>query len=426
MIHKSGRGVNRQSREVVVNRSKSWRNGIGGAVCAIALSACGETPLASSGESSSSVRFSLEGVRGSSGAFVCEEADLATLLVSPVGETPRMKRRELGSGEDCSVTFPITVPKGRVRFTGQLVGRGRPLMRGTPPVFRAEKDGFVVHVDLTEIDALDVQTRTIGLGGPASYTFDVDGTRGGRPIARDGADTLAALAGGGRFVTLHPEPCVVVNGNARREVMIPPQEQVLGATMFEIDCSAGGEVGIITITEGGPGPKDYTVFVDGRPGQPIGRRDSIGVTGVTPGPVDVWVETGDPSCVVTQVTPGPHFLPTGGQIQLVFRIVCGVEATGQPPTPLTRIRVVTRISQPPLPGEIETFDAIVTDAAGIAQTQPMVVSDSVTFIFGSPPQNPYGATLLPTGTCFIKSGVSTQSVSAFTGGLTRVVFDVGC
>jgi hypothetical protein len=90
------------------------------------------------------------------------------------------------------------------------------------------------------------------------------------------------------------------------------------------------------------------------------------------------------------------------------------------------IRVVTQISQPPLPGEIETFDATVTGASSVAQTLALGVADSVSFLVPTG-DYPFVVGLTPTGTCFVKNGVGVQSVAtASSNGLTRVVFDVGC
>jgi len=303
-------------------------------------------------------------------------------------------------------------------------------MRGSPPVFRAEDDGFVVVIDLEEIDALGIETRTLGVGGPAAYTLEVDGSRDLRQIGQEEADTLAALAGGARFVTLHPEPCAVVNGPARREVMIPTDERDLGDALFEIDCTAGGRVRIVTQTGGGPGPTDYSVYVGDMPPGHVGRRDSIVVEGVTPGPFDARLDPGDPRCTARPVTSGPYFLPTAGEIRLEFTIRCRVTGTPGVPVPapgtLDSIRVVTRAIQPPLPGEIETFDARVADALGQARTAGLGVGDSVTFRYPAPSQNPYAVTLTPTGSCSIVGGVSSRTVTIPGSGFARVEYVVGC
>lgn len=183
------------------------------------------------GDAHSTIRFSLAGARTSAGLFLCEETDAASLRVSPLTRVATLHRRALTGEPDCTVEFRVTVPRGEVGFLGELQGGERPLMRGVVPRFQAREDGFVVQIDLSEIDALDVETRTIGLGGPASYEFEVEGSPTPFPIGKDDRDTLAAIAGGPRFVTLHPEPCVVVNGPARR----PRQIRTIFAAPGEYD-----------------------------------------------------------------------------------------------------------------------------------------------------------------------------------------------
>lgn len=397
----------------------------------LVASACGSAPFESD-SATSTIRFVLTGRTTSAGIQVCDETDMAQIGVTPAGHSSRSKDRGVQRGEDCGVEFTVTVPKGSVNFSGRLVGGGRTLMRGGRGNFPVKRDGFVVHIDLEEVKALGVQTRTIGLGGPAEYWYEIAGSDERFPIGLDDADTLSALAGGPRNVVLHTAPCVVVNGPAERDVMIPKPDTEIGSTMFEIDCNQGGDVDIVITTKGGGATPPYTVHVGDGPPQP-GTRDSMRVSGVTPGPIDVGIDV-PAGCIVGEVSEGPYFLPSGGQLRVEFFVDCsggggggtpGGPGTGPTSAPDT-IRVVTQVSQPPLPGEIETFDATVTGASSATQTLALGVADSVSFVVPKG-DYPFVVGLTPTGTCFVKNGVGVQSVvAAAANGLTRVVFDVGC
>lgn len=378
---------------------------------------CGTNPF-DSDTASSSVTFDLAGARTTAGVFLCSEADLAELIVAPSGDPSRVQQEQIGAGDPCEVTFSVTVPRGDVQFTGELLGRDRPLMRGSPPVFEAKDDDFVVRIGLDEIEALDVRTRTLGLGGPSAYTYEFEGSDTRFPIGREAADTVAALAGGARFVTLHPGWCAVVNGPARREVMIPTDERDLGATLFEIDCNQGGGVTVVTQTQGTGGASTFTVMVGSQSG-PIGRNDTRTFSGVTPGPLAVTLDTGGTECTPNDVTPPPHFLRSGGTLTVRFLMLCTTVLLSD------SIRVVTRPVMTPGSGEIETFTATTTDANSLSQSLPLTsVSDSVLF-FVAAGANPHSVRLTPTGTCTVQ-GAPTRSVTLPASGFSRVVFDVGC
>lgn len=401
-------------------------------------SACGSAPF-ESGSATSTIRFVLSGATTSAGIPVCDETDLAQIGVTPDGRSSQSKDRGIQRGEDCGVEFTVTVPKGTVNFSGRLVGGGRTLMRGGRGDYPVREDGFVVHIDLEEVKALGIETRTIGLGGPAEYWYEIAGSDEHFPIGLDDADTLSALAGGPRNVVLHTAPCVVVNGPADRDVMIPRPDTEVGGTMFEIDCNQGGDVDIVITTKGGGPTPPYTAHIGDEPPHP-GTQDSMRVSGVTPGPIDVGIDIPGGSCVVGEVTEGPYFLPSGGHVRVEFIVQCSSGGGGAPggpggpggpgtPGPTSApdtIRVVTQISQPPLPGEVETFDATVTGATSASQTLAVGVADSVSFLVPKG-DYPFAVGLAPTGTCVVKNGVGVQSVvSASSTGLTRVVFDVGC
>lgn len=264
---------------------------------------CGSAPFETE-TVTGTVRFSLADGQTSAGLSICAEADVARLLVTPAGRVAGPRDLQPGPGDNCSIEYEVTVPKGRVHFSGELLGGGRPIMRGSRPSLYVGSDGFEVTLDLGEIDALDVRTETLGSGGPATYVLEVDGSPLMLPIDRDGTDTLSAVPGGGRFLTLHAEPCVVVNGPARRQVMIPTDEHQLGATLFQISCSlAGGgsgtdseaeppgtdepadEWGTISVSVTAPGtplPHEVTTFdveVTDATGDVQGSPISVGNTG---------------------------------------------------------------------------------------------------------------------------------------------------
>ena len=153
---------------------------------------------------------------------------------------------------------------------------------------------------------------------------------------------------------------------------------------------------------------------------PIGRDDTRRFSGVTPGPLAVTLDTGGTECTANDVTPPPHFLQSGGSLVVNFLVLCvNITQTDS-------IRVVTRPVKTPLPGEVETFAATVTDADLVSLTLPLTsASDSVTFFFVGPASNPHMVTLTPTGSCRVQ-GVPTRTVNILASGFSRVVFDVRC
>lgn len=392
----------------------------------VGVAACADSPL-DSDTASSHVRFSLAGAKTAAGMDVCAETDSAALTVAPDGERVRARGLALGNSE-CGADFAVTVPRGRVQFTGSLHGEGRPLFRGAAS-HMAEEDGFVVIIDLNEIDALEVLTRTIGLGGPTEYEFQVDdGPR--IPIGPDDQVTLGALAAGGRIVTLFPTPCTVV-GDDSPEVPIPVDEALLGEVEFEIDCNQGGSITFIVKTGGSGGPPGYTVTIGEDTTVPLGRADSVTVVGVTPGPIELTFDVG--GCAATAVPPIP-FLPSGGSIRVEVDVNCTnaspPPAPPPPPPPgpgfqISSMRIVTTSPRPPGPGESTGFDYRITDGGGTLFTGSLVVGDSVLVSPLNALANPHEVELIPTGSCTVLSQ-NPQIVNLSASTLLRVVFSVGC
>ncbi len=386
------------------------------ATCAAAalLGACGTGPF-DSDSASSKVRFSFAGSVGGGGLSICDEADFAELRVTPRGESARNQ----GAGvSNCVAEFVVTVPKGRVNLAGTALGNERPLSRGATS-FTAQKDGFRVVLDLSPIDALDVRTRTIGLGGPTGYTFTVDG---GGPvrIGKDSAVTLPSLAAGGRVVELDPRPCAVV-GNASPTVTIPVEEAQRGDVEFEIDCILGGGAVVIeTRTTGNGGPLQFTVSVN-EDSRPIGRNNTETFSGVVPGPLDVTLDTG--VCAVTRSTPeAPYFLATAGSLRIVFEVACPI--TERASSIEVRTDWTGHLGSQPL--ATPQFDAIVTDGAGNVSTQVIGARGAVVFgpLFAS--RNDYTVELVPREARCVVEGTSLFTRTLTPGVRTLVSFVVNC
>lgn len=400
-------------------------------VALAALAACGESPL-DSGTATSEVRFAFAGAKTSLGVDVCAEADSAALSTDAEGEEIRLQGRGLGPTE-CGTTFRVTVPRGPVRFTGLLLGRDRQIFRGAESIV-AEEDGFRVVLDMVEVEALDLSTRTLGPWGPASYQYEVAGSDARIPIGKDDRDTVFALAAGPRSVTLYPDPCVVVNGPATREVGIPEDEALLGETLFEVDCGIPGTLTVIVRTSGSGGPPAYalTIVNDTQTGPtavtvPAQPTDSLTVPGISPGPQELIVEA--PGCSVV-TDPAEAFLDPASAARILVEITCsggpGPAPPGPPQLRTGSLRIVTSSPRPPGPGEVTTFDVMVTDAIGSpARTTTVGVNDSVTVIQLDVAANPHTATLIPTGSCTVL-GSPSQSATVPANGVARLAFSVGC
>ncbi len=362
---------------------------------------CGGNPF-DSDTASSSVQFNLEGARTSGGAFLCSEADLAQLSTTPSGNDLRTDSRTVSG--NCTPSFSVTVPKGNVSFVGELMGRGRPLMRGRRLDFPANKDGFRVVIDLEEIPALNLRVETLGLGGPEFYEYEVEGSGGTRvPIGRNATDSVPALAAGERTVTLWGA-CGVEDGPVH-DVMIPTAEAERDSTVFRVDCNQSGNVKIVVTTQGPGGPPAYMVDVGDKLMNNIRPNDSITVSGVTPGPIDIVLDVKDPICTPNDITSvQPHFLPSGGALRVEFVVLCV-----QDPQQTGAIRVVTtQVGSGPTPGA--KFDVTVRDSAGFRQigTLGPPAADSRTFIELS--IGPATVMLTPSSRYCVVLGSGTQTV----------------
>lgn len=327
----------------MLNRRSHW---VPVAIFLGAIVACSDGPLGESSSAETQVRFDLGAASSGAVTQVCLEADEVNLIVSPESGSEQVQRKPVVSTgpTECSVTFKVTVKKGRVDFTGLVLGNERPLKAGEELNFPVEGDGFEVFIGLHDIDALNVETEVIGGGGPSMYPFTVDGEGPlGSEAFEVGANddtTVAALAAGARVVALDPHPCVI---DDETHEAVPTDSTVIGRSMFEIDCTGipGGVLTVTTVT-GNP-DRSYSVSIDPETGNTI--VDSIGPNdtrsfAVPAGEVDVELDTGlgPPICDVLDPNPTTVFMPSGGSAAVTFRVSC------QPILREGGIRVITELS----------------------------------------------------------------------------------
>ena len=401
-----------------------------GLLAASFAAGCGEAPLEAPEASTSTVRFDFAGARTSAGIDVCVEIDDAELRTTPRGAGVRTQRQ---TPVDCGADFTVTVPKGRVEFVGTLSGGQRPLLRGSATE-RVEKDGFRIVIDLSEIDALELRTRTLGAYGPTRYLYRVAGAEDFETIGRHDTITVAALAGGPRLVTLDPTPCAVVNGPPELDVAIPTDERQLGEHDFEVDCGIGGGLTVEVVTLGSGGPSSYDLEIESESGvvtTTMGVDETRTFDGIGPGPFDALLTVQGP-CSVLDDAPAEPFMPVAGAFTITFTIQCASSPSPPPPPPpppppvTGSLEIETRSPRPPGPGAVPTFDFEVVDVSGsIVRTGGIGANGTVTVSGLRVSANDHAVTLTATGTCTAEAPL-TRSVTIPANGTARVFYETRC
>jgi hypothetical protein len=310
---------------------KQRLKGIAACLATCITLACGENPLSdAAGLTESQVRFSIGGA--DTPLDVCLEADRIALTIAPEGGGAREEGQTPAATapRTCPATFTVKVKKGEpVTFTGDVTGGERLLLTGNAHL-ADPKDGFDVLIDLRVIDALSVTTQTIGAGGPAEYTFAIDGSPTPRlKIGRDDTVIVPAVAARQRIVDLDPTPCSVVNGLAARPVGVPQPSSELGAVEFDVDCRGGVNV----TTTGGTCTGTFDLWVDGvGPPISIGAAETLTVGSLGAGPHTFELRN-LPSGAIVAVIEGENIttgnpatvdLPAGGDVDLIFNVTCTV------------------------------------------------------------------------------------------------------
>lgn len=312
--------------------SHGWKGALVGFAICLTLG-CGDGPLADDSSASlrSQVRFALADAQ--TPLDVCVEADRITLDVSPEGVIEGGPSRSVFPNP-CEATFTVTVKKNReVTFTGEVLGgevtgQERLLLVGQASLPAAEaKDGFDVRIQLTDIDALSVQTETIGPGPANDYSFTVNGHPNTRiDIGHNDTVVVPAVAAGSRTVELDPTPCRIGDQMPNpRPVGVPVPSSDIGAVEFEVNCLSGVSVGW-TGTCAGP----LDLVVDGSPPIPIRSGEQI-LVGDLPAGTHTFELQNLPSNATVATIVGPHIqggnpatvdLPVATSVDLTFVVTC--------------------------------------------------------------------------------------------------------
>ena len=327
-----------------------------------AACAAGEGPLGDAvGDVQSRIHFDLSSRVGPLEA--CNEADEVAITVSPSGDISPGPRQVIGSSvgptPPCDAIFEVTIKKGReARFTGEVFGAGRLLLNGaeTLPAEQA-KDGFVVRIGLTEIPALEVETRTIGIdpvSGPITlrYSFTVDGAPGERiEIGATDIVPVNALAARDRLVELDATPCSVINGPRERDVTVPVPTPEVGAVLYEIDCGGGAGIRLINETCGNV---SFQLSIDDGVPIPFPAGGVHNATGLAAGRHKFELVGIPPNLQVTVSPDNPVFLdvPAGGAAQLEFTAQC---LQSRQPVALDIRFIVQSFPGSPIPGPINVL-----------------------------------------------------------------------